>query len=373
MDDRMAFIDVETPNRKNDSICSIAVIETDFRGGVLSRTHMLVNPMDRFDDVNMRIHGITPRDVANAPTFAEAWDELIAHSLSSSLVVAHNATFDLCVLWKACTASGIDTHETTYACTKRMAMGLLPSAASYRLPDVCSELGIGFGRHHDAESDALGCMEVFWRLAKASREGIFPYIDTYWGPCERWRRHSGRSGERHNTRGTQDARGLIELARRVTSDGQVTSDEAAGLLSWMLDHETLSHDPVACRIMDALQESLMDGDVSSLESNDLVGKLRRIIDPTVSPDASVVFSGRTFCLTGSFEHGPKEVVAGHIEGLGGTVVRDVTRKCNYVVVGGCGSDAYAFGSYGGKVKKALSWQEKGVPIKIVRECDVYAD
>ena len=72
------FIDVETPNRRNDRICSIGAVVTDQDGTVVEKKSYLVNPESSFDDINVRIHGIAPVDG----------------------VVAHNARFDLSVLTK---------------------------------------------------------------------------------------------------------------------------------------------------------------------------------------------------------------------------------------------------------------------------------
>lgn len=67
----LTFLDVETPNWRNDRVCQIALIQTDEKGIVIDKLTHLVNPEERFDDVNMSIHGITPMDVKNAPTFPE--------------------------------------------------------------------------------------------------------------------------------------------------------------------------------------------------------------------------------------------------------------------------------------------------------------
>ncbi|WP_278592041.1 exonuclease domain-containing protein [Olsenella uli] len=375
-DDLVTFLDVETPNRHNDSICSIAMVQTDARGNEVARAYTLVNPMAQFDDVNMRIHGITPRDVRDSPTFREVWAETISPLLDGSLAVAHNATYDLCVLWKAARAAGDPMGPVPFACTKAMAQRLMPTSASFRLPDVCRGLGVSMGAHHNATCDADGCMGAFWELARMARWDLSPFVSVYDGPRAGGRsagHEGGHRGGRAASARTSETRDLIDMASRVVSDGVVSSDEAARLLSWIVGHEGLANDPVASRIMDDLQEALMDGDVSPLESDDLVAALRRLIDPAGDGREPVTFDGMRFCLTGSFEHGPKESVADHIRGLGGIVDRDVTKRCDYVVVGGCGSEAYSFGSYGGKVKKAMSWQERGVPIHVVRECDVYRD
>ena len=50
----------------------------------------------------------------------------------------------------------------------------------------------------------------------------------------------------------------------------------------------------------------------------------------------------------------------------------VSGKTSYVVVGSLGSDAYAYGTYGTKVKKAMELQEQGKPVRIITEDQLYA-
>ena len=52
---------------------------------------------------------------------------------------------------------------------------------------------------------------------------------------------------------------------------------------------------------------------------------------------------------------------------GGQVLSGVSKKCDYVVVGDEGSDAWTTKNYGSKVKKALELQSKGDDIQIVSE------
>ncbi|WP_417119036.1 exonuclease domain-containing protein [Olsenella phocaeensis] len=380
MFDSITFLDVETPNRHNDSICSIGLVTTDLSGRELDRAYTLVNPQTRFDDVNMRIHGISPVDVSDAPTFAEAWSDVIWPRFDGSLLVAHNAAFDLCVIWKAAATLGIGVDHFDYACTQRMARSILPPQGDYKLDHLCDTLGVRMGRHHDAAADADGCMGLFWSLREMAQGDVSPYVDTYRGPgaSSRVPRPRGSAGTdsrpgRTYSQSTNDMRDLIKIVGRVTSDGDVSVDEAAALLSWMLSRDSLAGDPVVARLMDELQEALEDGDISLLESDELVGELDRLANPLDGHAEAVEFDGRLFCLTGDFEHGSKSAVTEYIESRGGTVKTGVTKKCSYVVMGGCGSEAYSLGSYGTKVKKAMELQEKGVPVKVINECDLYRD
>ena len=75
-----SFIDVETPNKRNDRICSIGLVQVTDEGEVVNEQHCLVNPECRFDDINMEIHGIAPIDVKDAVTFPELWDGWLAEA-----------------------------------------------------------------------------------------------------------------------------------------------------------------------------------------------------------------------------------------------------------------------------------------------------
>lgn len=97
-DGLITFLDVETPNRHNDRICSIGIVQTDMRGDVVNSLSRLVNPEAPFDDICMSIHGIAPIDVKGAPSFADLWDSSLSAMLAQSSVVAHNASFDLSVI-----------------------------------------------------------------------------------------------------------------------------------------------------------------------------------------------------------------------------------------------------------------------------------
>ena len=99
-------LDVETPNSKNDGICSIGtLLMTDDR--ITDEWYTLVDPEDIFEDFNMSIHHIRPKDVAGAPKFEEVWAR-IADEISNRIVIAHNAEFDLTVLSKALENRGIE-------------------------------------------------------------------------------------------------------------------------------------------------------------------------------------------------------------------------------------------------------------------------
>ena len=98
----------------------------------------------------------------------------------------------------------------------------------------------------------------------------------------------------------------------------------------------------------------------------------QITDPVANACSCDCFdiSGKTFCLTGEFEYGDRSSVESALRQRGGIPISSVTKKTDCLVVGSKGSEAWSNGNYGTKVKKAMELQEKGSPIRIVKEQDI---
>lgn len=372
MSDLLTFFDVETPNRRNDRVCSIAIVQTDPSGLLMERRSWLVDPETSFDDVNMRIHGIAPVSVRGERTLPEIWDDELRSLISGTRLVAHNARFDLCVLSKAFEAYDVQVSRPTYADTMEMARAALRDVPNVKLPTVCERLGVSLERHHKAEADADACRGVFWSLADP--DDLDRHFSLY--VYQHARSRTRTRAERTLSEGTHDMAELVRLLSGVVSDGEVSIDEAMSVLLYVVSHDSLRDDPTVSEAADAIQEAVSDGDLSLAEADDLEVLFSRIVDP-VSAEArghgSIEFGGRKFVLTGNFEHGAKSDVERYITERGGAIAGSPSGKVSYVVVGGCGSEAYAMGSYGTKVKKAMDLQAKGTPIQIISERELYGE
>ena len=366
MNKDVLFLDVETPNGHNDRISSIGLIRCNKQGDIVARGSFLINPEEPFADINMRITGIRPCDVADSPTFPEIWRTKLDSFFDEANLVAHNATFDLSVLWKVFDAYGINTPDGHFCCTKRMAELWHPEFPNYKLPTVCKCLGFEMGKHHQALDDANACRRIFMSLLAEDAERrpeFIPYI-----PCHRPSRLQEPS-KKLTSEKTLDYRHFLDLSELIVSDGRVSVSEAMSALFLIEQHDSLRNDPTIQTIASLATGSLADGDIDESESEQLVSLFRKIVDPCKERDESkdLEVDGRTFCLTGAFDHGPRETIAQIIEKHGGLVLKGVSKKCDYVVVGGQGSDAWATKNYGTKVKKALDLQSRGNDIAIVRE------
>ena len=161
---RIVALDVETPNGKVPAICQIGLVVEE-HGDIVKTESILVNPETWFDGINIQIHGITPADVQDAPTFPEVWTR-IAGYFSDSVIVAHNAAFDLGVITGTLERYGIPVPPITYACTVQMARRRFSreTYGSYRLDTLCAAFDIPLENHHDALCDALACYRLYREL-----------------------------------------------------------------------------------------------------------------------------------------------------------------------------------------------------------------
>lgn len=166
----MEFIafDFETATKDPSSACSLAVVR--FVDGAPADTHyrLFRPPAMRFDDDNIRIHQIRPRDVEDAPDFSGVWAEFLPY-FTDTLAIAHNAEFDLGVLRATLAYYGLSLPHFHSGCTLRLARKVWPGQASYALNALGAFLGYTF-QHHRADEDALICGRILLAAQEAVHE-----------------------------------------------------------------------------------------------------------------------------------------------------------------------------------------------------------
>ena len=160
---RYIVFDVETPNRYNNrmSAVGISVIEN---GAITEEFFSYVDPETHFDRFNTQLTGIDKNTVAGAPTFPELW-ERIEPIMSSGILAAHNAVFDLGVLKKCLRDYNIEWKDSVkYCCTVQIGRKAVPGI-SHKLNVLCGHYGIALD-HHKADSDSHACAEILLRYLK---------------------------------------------------------------------------------------------------------------------------------------------------------------------------------------------------------------
>lgn len=172
---RYIVFDVETPNRYNNRISAIGITVIE-DGKIIDNYFSLVDPEQPFDWFNSKLTGINEETVFGEPAFPELWNQ-IEPIISSGILVAHNASFDIGVLRKCLAGYGI--HWKPYVkgiCTVIMGRTLLPGI-SHRLNDLCEYYGIALN-HHQADSDSKAAAEILLRYLENDADPM-KYIRTY--------------------------------------------------------------------------------------------------------------------------------------------------------------------------------------------------
>ena len=132
---RFIAFDVETPNRLSNRMSAIGITVIE-NGEITDESYSPVNPETYFDYFNIQLTGISEETVRNAPVFPEVWSQ-IEPMMSSGLLVAHNAVFDMGVLKKFLSDYGIEWKPyVRYMCTVQMGRRVLPGM-SHKLNVLC--------------------------------------------------------------------------------------------------------------------------------------------------------------------------------------------------------------------------------------------
>lgn len=126
------------------------------------RYETLVNPQRPIPPEVSAIHGIDDLAVSMAPTFAEAAVELLPF-LEGSILVAHNAPFDIGFLLAESARAGIEKPLNPAYDTIAIAKTAISGLPSYSLKALASSFGIEQNAAHRGADDARVCMELFIR------------------------------------------------------------------------------------------------------------------------------------------------------------------------------------------------------------------
>lgn len=159
-----AVADVEGNGQQPPDLVELAILPIT-NGAIGEPVTWLVRPPRPIRCFATSIHGISAKDVAGAPPFAEVGHE-VRRALTGRPLIAHNAHVDVGVLqWEL---AGWDFPEVFD--TLKLARALLPGRPSYSLGALVEALSLGDGMPpglapHRAAYDVLVTARLFARLA----------------------------------------------------------------------------------------------------------------------------------------------------------------------------------------------------------------
>jgi DNA polymerase-3 subunit epsilon len=154
-------IDFEIANRKFNSACSIGICFVE-NNKIVNEMYFLIKPPNlEMDEDFSSIHNLTIEDLKHAQRFDEVWSKISHYFCKETLIVAHNAHFDMNVLKNCIVEYSLDIPEFNYVCSipisTRACRG---EGIGGSLKDRTERFGVIINEHHNALSDARACAEL---------------------------------------------------------------------------------------------------------------------------------------------------------------------------------------------------------------------
>jgi DNA polymerase-3 subunit epsilon len=393
-----AVLDVETTGLRpqgHDRITEIAVVRMDDTYRSIDEWVTLVNPQRDLGPTS--VHGITGRDVALAPSFAEIAGDVLER-LADAVVVGHNVPFDLAFVRAEVARLGYELPLVDGLCTLRLSCSLgFHSAAS--LDSCCQEIGVAHEGRHSALGDAratAGLLRAYLEHARCTGQviavpspipaALLPKL----APSGRVHLRAseapppGRSlaslvSRLPTTATAVDADqgavlGYTDLLGRVIEDRRITADEIEALaelaLSWNLSRQTITEvhrsyvtSLVAIALADDVLTDAERADIELvarlLDLQDVFAELTRAARPALRAALTTVerrteFAGKSVCFTGEsvcfvrgnrLDRATQELLAAN---AGLAIAAQVTKKLDLLVL----ADP---DSLSGKARKAAAY------------------
>lgn len=155
-------------------VLELAVVRIDAEGNEIDAWSTLCHPGDGVELGATEIHGITADMLAGAPRFADVVGNFV-ETVRGSILMAHNAPFDLAMLRNEFRLAGLVWPEHQVGDTLVAARKLIPGLRSYKLTALAEHLGIRFeGEAHTALADTRVAAHLATRLLALTPGKVWP-------------------------------------------------------------------------------------------------------------------------------------------------------------------------------------------------------
>lgn len=251
MSNRFIAIDFETANAQRISACSVgvAVIEN---GTVTDSFSSLIKPPEEasnFFPLNVKIHGITPEMVENAPSFDEIYPQL--RRIADNASILGYTKFDKSVLSNLAEYYNLPVRRSKidqYIDVCTIAKDALPSLKNHKLNTLAKHLNLGKFNHHDALADAIMCARIFLALSRHKPERI----------------HSDLANAKSENPSPEEiANAFRDFSDSILEDGIIDYKEAVELRSFVsVIPKTVGLRELSLTLDDFMEDGVIDSDES---------------------------------------------------------------------------------------------------------------
>ena len=169
IDTEYCILDIETTGLsfRTEKITEFGIMKYK-NGEVIDSFESFVNPEKPIPKEVVDITNITDEMVKDAPTIKEIMPKVLEF-IGDSVLVAHNADFDIGFIKYNCKQLGLELNNT-YIDTLRLAKDLFPGYKKYKLGIIADNLGIKVEVAHRALDDVDTLVKVFQVMLKILKE-----------------------------------------------------------------------------------------------------------------------------------------------------------------------------------------------------------
>lgn len=162
LDRELCFFDIEATglNVVRDRIIQIAIIKYSPKTAEPQELSMLINPGIPISEEAMQVHGITPKDVANKPVFAQVADKIYDFIGNADLAGYNSNRFDIPLLMEEFARVGkeFDISKRRSIDVQRIFYKMEPRNLKAALRFYCNQ---ELADAHDALADVRATIDVF--------------------------------------------------------------------------------------------------------------------------------------------------------------------------------------------------------------------
>ncbi|MGE7664975.1 PolC-type DNA polymerase III [Ureibacillus composti] len=178
-DATFVVFDVETTGLSTayDTIIELAAVKIK-EGKVIDKFERFSNPHRPLSAKIIELTHITDDMLQDAPEVDQVVTEF-RDFIGDSIVVAHNASFDIGFLYTAYEKAGIQGVIHPVIDTLELSRFLNPTLKSHRLNTLCKKYGIELTQHHRAIYDTEATGELMLHLLKDAKEKGIDYHDDF--------------------------------------------------------------------------------------------------------------------------------------------------------------------------------------------------
>lgn len=350
--------DIETTGKYVSEDCVTEISAVKISGGKQTESfHSLVNPGRHIHRDAAQLTGISDSDLENAPGFKTVISDFMDFC-GDMLLVGHNIHgFDLPIMERQIAENGLDISiDNSCLDTLVLAKRALKSSdiEDRKLSTLADRFGIDAGGAHRALRDCEITKDVYLNLVSLAVESDFQAAMKRKKQAVKPVR---KAAPVKMSADTENLNTLRQMAGRI-ADG--TESSTADLKEWIASHPELEgsfpYDDI---------RTLIESSPSVYET---AAELKKILSPDSVFETSIdSLEGKQIVLTGDFRYGSKEEVEALVSSLGGVIKSGVSKKTDCVIVGGLGSERWAQGNYGSKIKKAMELKRSGIDVHILTE------